>query len=652
INDDNAFCIYCGNKQGGQPSRPADSAPGNAGGQPMNSMPGNAGGRPMNSMPGNAGGRPMNGMPTNASAAVGGQFQYVQHNMMNGANNPQNMYQTPAGNAGVYSTYGQPAMQNFSGQQAGASYSGPKNKPEKNSKLPIIVAVIASALTVLGLCVLGYFLFIKDKGKDDKDNEPSSSYVSGSTTESNTGVSGGGIASTEDKTTAAPATDKTTEATTEEVVDNSYQGILGRVGSRQHAAINIISADVSEYPNVKLYITVENDNGDSLVLSDSDIAVVETISNGKELECKVKSFEQIEGREGVRFELIADKSGSMRDALPEMKRIMKEFVTVLDYGSGDRAEFLAFDTYVMYMCTATDDQYLLSNGIDNMSTYGETALYDALYEGVINAGSVNGAKCVIAFTDGADNQSVHTAEEVIAKAQELTVPIFIIGTSEGRSDIYDKITSKTGGRFWYIGNISDMYSVLTEIYEIEKNTYCLTYESDGKADAFSERNIGIVIDDGTYGGECKQWVKPGKTIEVKLHEKGYEVIAADISWTEANAEAIRRGGHLITITSQEEMDTAVKLAEEKNLEFVWIGGYTSVRNGSAYGHWITGEDFSYQAWYNKEPSRTDKDGAEEMYIMLWKIGDEWSWNDQRNDPIKDTGLEYFKSKTGYIIEFE
>ena len=113
-----------------------------------------------------------------------------------------------------------------------------------------------------------------------------------------------------------------------------------------------------------------------------------------------------------------------------------------------------------------------------------------------------------------------------------------------------------------------MYSVLTEIYEIEKNTYCLTYESDGKADAFSERNIGIVIDDGTYGGECKQWVKPGKTIEVKLHEKGYEVIAADISWTEANAEAIRRGGHLITITSQEEMDTAVKLAEEKNLEFV------------------------------------------------------------------------------------
>lgn len=97
---------------------------------------------------------------------------------------------------------------------------------------------------------------------------------------------------------------------------------------------------------------------------------------------------------------------------------------------------------------------------------------------------------------------------------------------------------------------------------------------------------------------------------------------------------------------------AVAMASEKELRFVWMGGYTSIRNDVAYGHWITGEPFEFQPWYPGEPSRTDEDGAAEMYLMLWQVNDEWSWNDQRNDPVGDTGLAYFKGKTGYICEYE
>ena len=70
------------------------------------------------------------------------------------------------------------------------------------------------------------------------------------------------------------------------------------------------------------------------------------------------------------------------------------------------------------------------------------------------------------------------------------------------------------------------------------------------------------------------------------------------------------------------------------------------------GHWVTGEPFNFTAWYPGEPSRNDTDGTPEFYMMLWKVGDEWSWNDQRNDVITNTGFTYFIGKTGYICEYE
>ncbi|SEF47154.1 Mg-chelatase subunit ChlD [Eubacterium ruminantium] len=531
---------------------------------------------------------------------------------------------------------------------------------EKKSKAPAIAISIAAVVTAVGLFLLAYFLFIKD---DKKDNEKKDNYASNITTEkSNDRTTEGGKteASTEINNTAVTSTTETettesTENTTEaqKLADNSFDGIKARLDTREKTVIKFVSADASEYPYIKVYFTIEDQAGESVEYTLPHIAMKETIANGKELECSIKSFDQIKGREGVRFELVADKSGSMEAELSEMQRIMKEFISELDYNTGDMAEFLAFDTYVMYMCTATNNQELLKNGIDNMTTYGETALYDALYEAIGNAAFVKGAKCIIAFTDGADNRSVKTSDEVINYANQVNVPIFIIGASSGDSNVYNEITSKTGGRYWYIGNINDMNQYLDDIYEKEKKMYCLTYLSDEKADPYADRKLNIVVDDNTYGSEFDSNINVDKTEEMEKHESGYEIVQADISWTEANKAAIRKGGHLITISSQDEMDMAVKMAEEKGLEFVWMGGYTSVRNGAAYGHWITGEDFyGFQAWYPGEPSRTDKDGADEMYLMLWKIGDEWSWNDQRNDPIKDTGLQYFKSKTGYIIEYD
>lgn len=107
-------------------------------------------------------------------------------------------------------------------------------------------------------------------------------------------------------------------------------------------------------------------------------------------------------------------------------------------------------------------------GISNITADGDTALYDALYEGVANAGNRTGSNCVIAFTDGIENSSSHTLDEVISLATEKAVPIYLIGSSESDLDTLQQIADETKGYLWDISSISDMGEVLEKINSRQK----------------------------------------------------------------------------------------------------------------------------------------------------------------------------------------
>ncbi|MBP3380434.1 MAG: VWA domain-containing protein [Ruminococcus sp.] len=559
-----------------------------------------------------------------------------------------------------------PRQQNFTGNQPGYDGRGqgfkplePEDfavrKPEKKKNKTLLIVLIITIVVLMALAgVLLFFILGKDSGstRKDRDKDRHDTVVEAEDEKDEDDSKPGGEIVTVPATTAPATTARvTTVVTTTEALDN-YDSISKFAAKKKPISVNYVSADVSDYPNVKVYFTAEDELGDTVYLSSPNVAVKETVTGGKELEQTVKSIDQLKGREGISISLVADKSGSMEYDLTTMQNIMTQFVNALDYKLGDRAELIAFDSYVMYMCTYTNDPVLLKNGITNMSPYGSTALYDALYDAVTDAGMQKGARCVIAFTDGLENCSVHTADEVIRLADQLSVPIFIIGTVGANTD-YENIAISTGGDYWNISGISDMQTVLDQIYAAEKDMYCLEYTSDSKADPLAERSLSIAVADETYGSVTEMVFTPTEEKKTAQHTSRYELIKDDISWAEANAECIRRGGHLITITSEEELKIATDLADKEGLKYIWMGGYTSVRGSSVYGHWITGEDFAYQKWYPDEPSRNDVDGTPEMYLMLWNVNKEgWTWNDQRDDLFTKELAHIFTGKTGYICEYE
>ena len=143
---------------------------------------------------------------------------------------------------------------------------------------------------------------------------------------------------------------------------------------------------------------------------------------------------------------LAGAAASFICGLPPILWVLAAVMS-LDYATGDKSEILSFDSYVMYMCTYTQDANLLRNGISNMTAYGDTALYDALAAAINNAANQAGARCVIGFTDGEDNASSRTADEVIYLAQRMEVPVYLIGTYGADQYELQRICELTGGYY-------------------------------------------------------------------------------------------------------------------------------------------------------------------------------------------------------------
>lgn len=126
----------------------------------------------------------------------------------------------------------------------------------------------------------------------------------------------------------------------------------------------------------------------------------------------------------------------------------------------------------------------------------------------------------------------------------------------------------------------------------------------------------------------------------------YEVVKADVSWTQAQQAAIAKGGYLVVINNAEELDRVISEAGFAGITRVWIGCHrvngieTWEKDNSGYAI----------PWAKGEPTYVDvNDQVSEDYVMLWN-NNGWACNDNRDDPCKDYPQMY-SGTMGYVIEY-
>lgn len=275
-----------------------------------------------------------------------------------------------------------------------------------------------------------------------------------------------------------------------------WQNLLDAISGQGQYVMNVEQVDVSEYPKVKIYLRVEDKTTLEAVstLTKEGFIVHEKVGGSVDfVRREVLRASQLNNLESLNISMVADVSGSMRGSkLSSAKSVMAEFLNSVQPSAGDKVSLITFDDTADIMTAFTNDMNLVANQINAMQDGGQTALYDALFLAVNQTAAQDGAKCVIAFTDGADNRSNCTPQIVSELAQRYSIPIYLIGIGSGYSSSdLEYITTSTGGYYWSVGEISNMADLYNTIFREQKEMYLVEYETLQQDDSHISRNLNL-----------------------------------------------------------------------------------------------------------------------------------------------------------------
>jgi VWFA-related protein len=127
--------------------------------------------------------------------------------------------------------------------------------------------------------------------------------------------------------------------------------------------------------------------------------------------------------------VLVDTSGSMTPKLPQARAAIEQFVKTLD--PEDDVFLFAFSSKVFLLEPLTKDHQAVIRRLPLLHAYGQTALFDAVKEGISMAQqSHNQRKVLLVITDGMDNASTSHADEVVQAAKSSGVLVYSIGIGD------------------------------------------------------------------------------------------------------------------------------------------------------------------------------------------------------------------------------
>lgn len=176
--------------------------------------------------------------------------------------------------------------------------------------------------------------------------------------------------------------------------------------------------------------------------------------------------------QNVNIVLVLDKSGSMDapaddvDPTPKIKGLHKAATAFIErIPPATKTTLIPFSSAVdvakPFRTGEADDKADLIGEIKMLKSEGETALFDAVFSALatLEAENAPGKRAVLAMTDGIDNISRRRAAEVIERAKDAGIPLFMLGFGRDDKDHQEldaktmtMMAEQTGGKYFHAAN--------------------------------------------------------------------------------------------------------------------------------------------------------------------------------------------------------
>jgi VWFA-related protein len=171
---------------------------------------------------------------------------------------------------------------------------------------------------------------------------------------------------------------------------------------------------------------------------------------------------------------------------------------------GDRAGLLAFNTSIDLVQGVTGDTQALTDAIYGLKAREDTVMYDALFEAVAHLETFQGRKAIIVLTDGLDNRSTRTPEDVVEQIGPAGLSISTVGLGDpthgkGAQTALDEgalmmLAESAGGVYGYASDEESLLGLYALYGRTLQAEYQITYTSPATVRDGINRSLRVYVD--------------------------------------------------------------------------------------------------------------------------------------------------------------
>ena len=271
--------------------------------------------------------------------------------------------------------------------------------------------------------------------------------------------------------------------------------------------LQITQVDTSQFPLIKVYISIRTAQGEPLPINPAKLVLKE---NGVPI-----NSQTIQGTETVNSLtsfLLFDISGSMNFAgkLDAAKAAAKDYIAQLR--TQDKTGIITFNTRTTVVSDISSNSSALSKAVDTIQASGDTAMYDALLKAVNILNPLPGRKAIIVLTDGMDNSSTSTPENVLSSIGYTGLSISTIGlgiapSGETQPDklkgldqpTLQMMAQKAGGSYGFVEDKQSLTELYDQMRRAMQSEVVITYTTPLNLRDGVSRALTVELADDTTG---------------------------------------------------------------------------------------------------------------------------------------------------------
>lgn len=231
--------------------------------------------------------------------------------------------------------------------------------------------------------------------------------------------------------------------------------------------------------------------------------------------------------------IVVDTSGSMVTKIPQVRAASAEFIRNLN--DRDDIFMYAFSARPFLLQAFTTNHEMVLSKLRLLRPGGQTALFDVILQGLntVERGRYD-KKALLVITDGVDDASAATVDDVVRQARRMGVLVYSIGIGNPRASVGFSISIGPFAAPFGDDDWVDAETLHTLSTETGAKTYIIAKAGDGELlrracenislELREQYTVGFLAPDPGAGGYRKLRVEvPGKTSADVRVRKGVEV---------------------------------------------------------------------------------------------------------------------------------